>query len=195
MISVTSIEEIVKYQQELLNHQRNQKHIQHETIKLLNALNKNISFMSDRLDEFANKTNIKLETNSAEPFLSLTSTSLTNAAVDSFFNSCFESHNNLNASDIDLKDYLSSNELDQQNSSQTVAVPVSQQLVLIPQDSLISFNNNNNNNTSISNANSQVKTATKRNKKNNNSSNTNQHRATSISALLDVYMIYFLLKN
>jgi len=60
---MTSIEEIVKYQQELLNHQRNQKLIQKETIKLLNALNKNITFMSDRLDEFALKTNIKLEVN------------------------------------------------------------------------------------------------------------------------------------
>jgi hypothetical protein len=60
---MTGIEEIVKYQQELLNHQRNQKLIQKETIKLLNALNKNITFMSDRLDEFALRTNIKLEAN------------------------------------------------------------------------------------------------------------------------------------
>jgi len=60
---MTSIEEIVKYQQELLNHQRNQKLLQKETIKLLNALNKNLTFMSDRLDEFALKTNIKLEEN------------------------------------------------------------------------------------------------------------------------------------
>lgn len=59
--NVASIEEIVKYQQELLNHQRNQKLIQKETIKLLNALNKSLSLMSDRLDEFANKTNIKLD--------------------------------------------------------------------------------------------------------------------------------------
>jgi len=65
MLNMTSIEEIVKYQQELLNHQRNQKLIQKETIKLLNALNKNITFMSDRLDEFALKTNIKLEVNNA----------------------------------------------------------------------------------------------------------------------------------
>lgn len=63
MLNMTGIEEIVKYQQELLNHQRNQKLIQKETIKLLNALNKNITFMSDRLDEFALRTNIKLESN------------------------------------------------------------------------------------------------------------------------------------
>ena len=63
MLNMTGIEEIVKYQQELLNHQRNQKLIQKETIKLLNALNKNITFMSDRLDEFALRTNIKLEAN------------------------------------------------------------------------------------------------------------------------------------
>lgn len=63
MLNMTGIEEIVKYQQELLNHQRNQKLIQKETIKLLNALNKNITFMSDRLDEFALKTNIKLDNN------------------------------------------------------------------------------------------------------------------------------------
>ena len=61
MIGMTGIEEIVKYQQELLNHQRNQKQIQKETLKLLNSLNKNIMLMSDRLDEFASKTNIKLE--------------------------------------------------------------------------------------------------------------------------------------
>lgn len=58
--SMASIEEIVKFQQELLNHQRSQKLIQKETIKLLNALNKNITFMSDRLDQFALRTNIKL---------------------------------------------------------------------------------------------------------------------------------------
>jgi hypothetical protein len=61
MMNITSIEEIVKHQQELLNYQRNQKQIQTETLKLLNVLNKNIMFMSDRLDEFASKTNIKLE--------------------------------------------------------------------------------------------------------------------------------------
>lgn len=66
MLNMTGIEEIVKYQQELLNHQRNQKLIQKETIKLLNTLNKNITFMSDRLDEFALKTNIKLEMNSGQ---------------------------------------------------------------------------------------------------------------------------------
>lgn len=60
---MNSIEEIVRYQQELLNHQRNQKQIQRETIQLLNALNKTLSLMSDRLDEFEMKTNIKLENN------------------------------------------------------------------------------------------------------------------------------------
>ncbi|CAF1091672.1 unnamed protein product, partial [Brachionus calyciflorus] len=59
--SVTSLDEIVKYQQELLNHQRNQKIIQKETIKILNALNKSLALMSDRLDEFAVKTNVKLD--------------------------------------------------------------------------------------------------------------------------------------
>lgn len=59
--NMTSIEEIVKYQQELLNYQRNQKQIQKETIKLLNSLNNSLTLMSDRLDEFALKTNIKLE--------------------------------------------------------------------------------------------------------------------------------------
>lgn len=58
---MTSIEEIVKYQQELLNYQRNQKQIQRETIKLLNSLNSSLSLMSDRLDEFAIKTNMKLD--------------------------------------------------------------------------------------------------------------------------------------
>lgn len=58
---MTSIEEIVKYQQELLNFQRSQKQIQRETIKLLNSLNSSLSLMSDRLDEFAIKTNMKLE--------------------------------------------------------------------------------------------------------------------------------------
>jgi len=62
MLNMTGIEEIVKYQQELLNHQRNQKLIQKETIKLLNALNKNITFMSNRLDDFAQRANIKIET-------------------------------------------------------------------------------------------------------------------------------------
>ena len=176
MISVTSIEEIVKFQQELLNHQRNQKQIQHETIKLLNALNKNITLMSDRLDEFANKTNIKFDINSAEPFLSLTST------VDSFFNNCFESHNNLNNNDIDLKDYLSSNELDPQHSSQTVTVPVSQQLVIIQQDSVVSYNNN----TITKNTDKKIKMGTKRNKINNSNSSTNQNKSFSISKLLDV---------
>lgn len=59
--NMTSIEEIVKYQQELLNYQRNQKQIQRETIKLLNSLNSSLSLMSDRLDEFAIKTNMKLD--------------------------------------------------------------------------------------------------------------------------------------
>jgi len=117
MISLTSIEEIVKYQQELLNHQRNQKLIQQETIKLLNSLNKNITFMSDRLDEFANKTNIKLELN--DPITAQQQT------VDSFFNSCFDSQTN---NSIDLKDYLTLNDLEQHQSQQ--------QLVIIQQDSL-----------------------------------------------------------
>jgi hypothetical protein len=59
--NMTSIEEIVKYQQELLNYQRNQKQIQKETIKLLNSLNNSLTLMSDRLDEFALKTNVKLD--------------------------------------------------------------------------------------------------------------------------------------
>lgn len=58
---VTSLDEIVKYQQELLSHQRNQTLIQKETIKILNALNKSLALMSDRLDEFAVKTNVKLD--------------------------------------------------------------------------------------------------------------------------------------
>ena len=57
---MTSVDEIVKLQQELLSHQSNQKQLQRETIKLLSALNKNLNFMSDRLDEFAIRTNIKL---------------------------------------------------------------------------------------------------------------------------------------
>ncbi|RNA28619.1 hypothetical protein BpHYR1_008628 [Brachionus plicatilis] len=57
----TSLDEIVKYQQELLGHQRNQTLIQKETIKILNALNKSLALMSDRLDEFAVKTNVKLD--------------------------------------------------------------------------------------------------------------------------------------
>lgn len=61
MNNMTSIEEIVKYQQELLSDQQNQKHLQKETIKLLNEINKNLTFMSDRLDEFAFKTNVNLE--------------------------------------------------------------------------------------------------------------------------------------
>jgi hypothetical protein len=58
---MTTIEEIVKFQQELLNHQRNQKQHQRETIQLLSSLNKSITFMLDRLDEFAKRTNTKLE--------------------------------------------------------------------------------------------------------------------------------------
>ena len=61
MNNMTSIDEIVKYQQELLSHQENQKNLQKETIKLLNELNKNLNFMSERLDEFAFKTNIKFD--------------------------------------------------------------------------------------------------------------------------------------
>lgn len=102
---MTGIEEIVKYQQELLNHQRNQKLIQKETIKLLNALNKNITFMSDRLDEFALRTNIKLEanicpTNTAQQIHPINISTLqelnnvTNGA-ENFFNSYDSSFNNL----------------------------------------------------------------------------------------------------
>lgn len=155
MISLTSIEEIVKYQQELLNHQRNQKLIQQETIKLLNSLNKNITFMSDRLDEFANKTNIKLELN--DPITAQQQT------VDSFFNSCFDSQTN---NSIDLKDYLTLNDLEQHQSQQ--------QLVIIQQDSL-----NTNKISPKSNR-------TKINKLNNSNSVINQHRNNSISKLLDV---------
>jgi len=154
MISLTSIEEIVKYQQELLNHQRNQKLIQQETIKLLNSLNKNITFMSDRLDEFANKTNIKLELN--DPITAQQQT------VDSFFNSCFDSQTN---NSIDLKDYLTLNDLEQHQSQQ--------QLVIIQQDSL-----NTNKISPKSNR-------TKINKLNNSNSVINQHRNNSISKLLD----------
>lgn len=102
---MTGIEEIVKYQQELLNHQRNQKLIQKETIKLLNALNKNITFMSDRLDEFALRTNIKLEanicpTNTAQQIHPINISTLqelnnvTNGA-ENFFNSYDSTFNNL----------------------------------------------------------------------------------------------------
>lgn len=65
--NMTSIEEIVKYQQELLNYQRNQKQIQKETIKLLNSLNNSLTLMSDRLDEFAIKTNMKLDDFNSTP--------------------------------------------------------------------------------------------------------------------------------
>lgn len=102
---MTGIEEIVKYQQELLNHQRNQKLIQKETIKLLNALNKNITFMSDRLDEFALRTNIKLEANicptntsqQIHPINISTLQELNNVTngTENFFNSYDSSFNNL----------------------------------------------------------------------------------------------------
>jgi hypothetical protein len=61
MNNMTSIEEIFKYQQELLTQQEDQKTLQKETFKLLDQLNKNLTFMSDRLDEFASKLNIKLD--------------------------------------------------------------------------------------------------------------------------------------
>ena len=61
MNNMTSIEEIVKYQQELLTQQEDQKNLQKETFKLLNELNKNLTFMAERLDEFAFKINIKLD--------------------------------------------------------------------------------------------------------------------------------------
>lgn len=80
---MTTIEEIVKYQQELLNHQRNQKQHQRETIQLLNSLNKSITFMLDRLDEFAKRTHTKLEDyenadESQKPSSSLSSTLTSN---------------------------------------------------------------------------------------------------------------------
>jgi hypothetical protein len=55
------IEQLVKYQQELAKDQAKQKVIQKETLKLLNALNRSIKIMSDRLDQFAMKTNIKID--------------------------------------------------------------------------------------------------------------------------------------
>ena len=58
---LAATEDILKYQQELMSFQRNQKEVQKETIKLLNTLNKTLSLMLDRLDEFALKTNIKLD--------------------------------------------------------------------------------------------------------------------------------------
>jgi hypothetical protein len=104
MLSMTGIEEIVKYQKELLNHQRNQKLIQKETIKLLNALNKNITFMSDRLDEFAQRTNIKLEMNNVSqnssqnhPINVNTIQELNNVnSNDEFFSSGFYDNSHLN---------------------------------------------------------------------------------------------------
>jgi hypothetical protein len=99
MSSMTSIEEIVKYQQELLNHQRNQKLLQKETIKLLNALNKNLTFMSDRLDEFALKTNIKLdEVSSANS--SPTNLNNTTNLFNKLNNDLFLTTNNSNTTNI-----------------------------------------------------------------------------------------------
>lgn len=62
--NLATAEDIVKYQQELMNFQRNQREVQKETIKLLHTLNKTLSLMLERLDEFAIKTNIKLEESS-----------------------------------------------------------------------------------------------------------------------------------
>jgi hypothetical protein len=61
MTSQTSLEEIAKYQRELHEYQLKQKAIHKETNQLLASLNKNIMVMSNRLDEFALKTNIKLD--------------------------------------------------------------------------------------------------------------------------------------
>ena len=58
---MTTIDDIVKHQQELLDHQRAQKEIQKETIKLLNELNKNLTFMTTRLDDFSTRTNIQFD--------------------------------------------------------------------------------------------------------------------------------------
>ena len=96
MSSMTSIEEIVKYQQELLNHQRNQKLLQKETIKLLNALNKNLTFMSDRLDEFALKTNIKLDEVSSVNSSPTTLNNTTNL-FNKLNNDLFLTANNINS--------------------------------------------------------------------------------------------------
>lgn len=62
---MTTIDDIVKHQQELLDHQRAQKEIQKETIKLLNELNKNLTFMTTRLDDFSTRTNIQFDDNKA----------------------------------------------------------------------------------------------------------------------------------
>ena len=167
MISVTSIEEIVKYQQELLNHQRNQKLIQQETIKLLNALNKNVSFMSDRLDEFAMKTNIKLEDCNNHDVIPVNN-STNSLTVDSFFNSCFDTNNEI--------DYLNLNDLnDHPNQSQTITSIQPQQLIIIqpPQQQQDIINKN----TSIYTATNKINKV----KTNNRTSN----RAISISKLLD----------
>ena len=161
MISMTSIEEIVKYQQELLNHQKNQKQIQKETIKLLNALNKNITFMSNRLDEFALRTNIKLEEDSN----------------DVFFNNFYDSQlvtSGLNSNE-DIKEFIVLNDcnlLDHHNQSES--------LLLIHQDTnLNEFNNrntfkmNNNNNTNT------IYTTTTNNNNNNSSKHNNSKSKSS----------------
>lgn len=129
MLNMTGIEEIVKYQQELLNHQRSQKLIQKETLKLLSSLNKNITFMSDRLDEFALKTNIKLETLSAcEPAgnaggLALTSGNLSQANNNNPINvnTLHELNNTVNSSDTYFNNSMNSNFYDTQLDSQPVS--------------------------------------------------------------------------
>jgi hypothetical protein len=120
MNNMTSIEEIVKYQQALLSDQQNQKHLQKETIKLLNEINKNLTFMSDRLDEFAFKTNVNLEdatptttVNATQNGLwpALNSTSVASASSNSNSNNqlFFTNNNNLNDSInvIDISNLLS----------------------------------------------------------------------------------------
>ena len=169
MISVTSIEEIVKYQQELLNHQRNQKLIQQETIKLLNALNKNVSFMSDRLDEFAMKTNIKLEDCNNHDVIPVNN-STNSLTVDSFFNSCFDTNNEI--------DYLNLNDLnDHPNQIQTITSIQPQQLIIIQPPQQQQQQDLINKNTSIYTTTNKINKV----KTNNRTSN----RAISISKLLD----------
>lgn len=161
MISVTSIEEIVKYQKELLNHQRNQKQIQQETIKLLSSLNKNITFMLDRLDDFASKTNIKLDVPNAA------------TVADSYINFATNSNNHHHHHNLNDTSHLIVNSDPQSQTVTNSTISTPQQLVIFQHDTLASHTN------TIS---SIVKTKLNKLKKSNNS---NSQRSISISKLLD----------
>lgn len=144
-VSLTTTEDIIKYQQELMNFQRNQKEVQKETIKLLGTLNKTLSLMLDRLDDFAMKTNIKLEETNQNQNQNNNSPDTIYITTDSITNSINNICNNVNNS---LSNLNHTNNMNNNMNNKSELIFIND---LTPTNFLDMNNNNNNHNNNNTN--------------------------------------------